>query len=123
MVAEALGCTAEDAEPAAPQASHSGAEAEQPAEREAAAAAPASQTPQQPRITVEVASAVQRAPEAAAGPPAPASAAPAAVKAAPAEAQHRGDDTCLVCGKDAGKKVPRGSPIHAGRARQQDRFR
>lgn len=105
VVAEALGCTAEDSEPAAEAASPSAADAEQPAEREAAAAAPASPTPQQPRITVEVAGAVQAAPEAAAvAPPAPAVAL-AAAEAPPVAALHNGDDTCVVCSKDAGKKV------------------
>jgi hypothetical protein len=102
-VAEALGCTAEDAAAPMALASHSPANAEPPAERKAAAAAPASQTPQQPRITVDVAGAVQAAPEAAEK-LAPATA-PAAAEAAPAAAQHKEDDTCVVCSKDAGKKV------------------
>ena len=111
VVAEALGCTAEDSEPAAEAMSPSAAHAEQPAEREAAAAAPTSLTPQQPRITVEVAAAAQAAPAAAAEEQAPA-AAPAAAEAPPMAAQHKGDDTCVVCSKDAGKKVLVGSHAH-----------
>jgi hypothetical protein len=106
---------AEHAELPAAQASPSPADAEQPAELVSAAPAPAKPTPQQPRITVEVAGAVQAAPEAAAE-----EQAPAAAEAPPAAAQHKGDDTCLVCGKDAGKKVLPSAPAHSGRAWHQD---
>ena len=108
VVAEALGCTAEHAEAPAAQAPPSPADAEQPAELVAAAPASAKLTPRQPRITVQVAAAGQAAPEAAteeSAPTAAAAVAPAAAEAPPAAAQHAGNDTCVVCSKDAGKKV------------------